>query len=68
MFIGAHAPEKPTICVMCVVPTVCMCQFVCMRVYLNTTSETYPLLRKPAFIGINKANVSAWEYQAYWCL
>ena len=30
-----------------------------MRIYLTATSETYPLSRKPAFIGINKANVSA---------
>ena len=30
-----------------------------MRMYLTATSETYPLSRKPAFIGINKANVSA---------
>ena len=29
-----------------------------MRIYLTATSETYPLSRKPAFIGINKANVS----------
>ena len=35
-----------------------MCQCVYMRVYSNATSETYPLSRKPAFIGINKANVS----------
>ena len=58
MFIAAHAPGKPTICVMCVVPTVCVCQCVYMRVYWNAKSETYPLSRKPAFIGINKANVS----------
>ena len=29
-----------------------------MRIYLTTTSKTYPLSRKPAFIGIKKANVS----------
>ena len=32
-----------------------------MRVYSNATSETYPLSRKPAIIGINKANVSAYQ-------
>ena len=29
-----------------------------MHIYLIARSETYPLSRKPAFIGINKANVS----------
>ena len=45
-------------CVMCVVPTVCMCQCVHMHIYSNATRETYPLSRKQAFIGIIKANVS----------
>ena len=57
-FIGAHAPGKPTICFMCVAPTVYMHQCVYLRVYFNATSETYPLSRKPAFIGVSKANVS----------
>ena len=35
-----------------------------MRIYLTATSETYPLSRKPAFIGINKANVSVCLYIA----
>ena len=38
---------------MCVVPTMYMCQCVCMRVYY--TRQAKP---KPAFIGINKADVS----------
>ena len=42
----------------CVLQTECMCLCVYMHVFPNVTSKTYPLNRTPAFIGINKANVS----------
>ena len=38
--------------------------WVCMSVSWNTTSKTYPLSRMPAFIGINKANMSVWIHTA----